>query len=127
MLKSYVPQFIAKLDDLSLFSEGLSKDLVDLIKAELDNGTGTGKVYQHDNHTHRASSPGKPPKSDTGALSRSVSSKRTGAGQSEVRIKSPYAAALEYGTSKMRPRPFVAPAVKELKKQVDKKLKDDWR
>ena len=127
MLKSFVPQFIKKLDDLSLFSEGLGKDLEDFIKAELDNGTGTGKVYEHDHRLHRASSPGKPPKSDTGALSKSVSSQKTGTGASEVRIKSPYAAALEYGTSKMRPRPFVAPAVKELKKQVDKKLKDDWK
>lgn len=127
MLKSYVPQIIAKLDDLSLFSEGLGKDLQDLIRAELDNGTGTGKVYEEKGRTHRASSPGKPPKSDTGALSKSVSVKRTGAGASEVRIKSPYAAALEYGTSKMRPRPFVAPAVTELKKRVVKKLKDDWK
>jgi len=127
MLKSYVPQIIAKLEDLSLFSEGLGKELVDLIKTELDNGTGTGKVYEHDHHLHRASSPGKPPKSDTGALSKSVSSKRIGTGASEVRIKSPYAALLEYGTSKMRPRPFVAPAVTELKKRVVKKLKDDWK
>ena len=127
MLKSYVPSIIKKLDDLSLFSEGLGADLQKIIKAELDNGTGTGKVYEHDNHTHRASSPGKPPKSDTGELSRSISSKKTGTGQSQVRITSPYASALEYGTSKMRARPFIAPAVQQLKKQVDKKLKDNWR
>ncbi|CAB5217720.1 phge_HK97_gp10, phage protein, HK97 gp10 family [uncultured Caudovirales phage] len=127
MLKSYVPSIIKKLDDLSLFSEHLGKDLQDIIKAELDNGTGSGKVYQHDHHLHRASSAGQPPKTDTGALSKSVSSNKTGTGQSELRIKSNYAALLEYGSSTIRPRPFVAPAVKELKKKVDKKLKDDWK
>lgn len=127
MLKSFLPQILKKLDDLTGFTEDAGKQLEDFIKAELDNGTGTGKTYQHDHHTHRASSPGKAPKSDSGDLSRSVSSRKTGKGQSEVRVKSPYAGALEYGTSKMKARPFVAPAVTELKKVADKKLKDDWR
>lgn len=127
MLKSYVPSIIKKLDDLTQFTEHLGADLQDLIKAQLDNGVGSGKVYEHDSHTHRASSPGQPPKSDTGALSKSVTSKKTGTGQSELRIKSDYAALLEYGSSTIRPRPFVAPAVNELKKKVDKKLKDNWK
>ena len=127
MFKSYLPQILKKLDVLTGIGEGAGKELEDIIKAELDNGTGTGKVYDNNDRLHRASSPGKPPKSDTGDLSRSVSSKKTGTGQSELRVKSPYAGALEYGTSKMKARPFIAPAVTELKKRVGKKLKDDWR
>jgi len=127
MFKSYLPQILKKLDLLTALGEGAGKELQGIIKAELDNGTGTGKVYDNNDRLHRSSSPGKPPKSDTGELSRSVTAKKTGKGQSELRVKSPYAGALEYGTSKMKARPFVAPAVTELKKRVDKKLKDDWR
>ena len=127
MLKSYIPQYIKKVDDLTRFGEDAGGFLATFIKKELDLGSGSGKVYEHDGKLHRASAPGKPPKTETGALSRSVSSKRSGTGKSEVRIKSPYAALLEYGTSKMRPRPFVAPALLELIKQIQKKFKEDWQ
>lgn len=126
MLKSYLSEIIKKIDDLSTYSEGLADKAADFMKDEINTGIGTGHVYKRNGRTHRASSPGQPPKTDTGELSKSITARRTGVGSSEVRIKSKHAAALEYGTSKMRPRPFVAPAVTELKKQVHNKLKGDW-
>jgi HK97 gp10 family phage protein len=127
MLKSYLPQIIGKLDILTALGEGAAKELEGIIKKELNTGSGTGKVYENDNRLHRASSPGQTPKTDSGDLSKSISSRKTGTGSSEMLINSPYAGALEYGTSKMRPRPFVAPAINELKKRVNKKLKDNWQ
>lgn len=59
--------------------------------------------------THTASSPGNPPRTDTGRLvsSAHVQPRQDGA---EVVIASNYATFLEYGTRNMAPRPFLEPA-----------------
>ena len=66
-----------------------------------------------------ASEPGEPPHVRTGALRRSVRVKEASplyvavaAGGAGTLV--PYAAALEFGTSKMEPRPFMIPAVNRL-------------
>jgi HK97 gp10 family phage protein len=72
----------------------------------IESSPGGGRIY----HGHVASAPGEPPRSDTGELVGSITA--TGSGLSaEVRVDSGHAVYLEYGTSKMAPRPFLQPAI----------------
>lgn len=65
---------------------------------------------------HRASAPGEFPAADTGELHTSITSadqSREGLIRYEVAANTPYAEALEFGTSKMEPRPFMGPSFDE--------------
>lgn len=63
---------------------------------------------------HEVSPPGAPPNADTGELHTSITTvdRENSPRRIEVEVgaNAPYAAALEYGTSKMEPRPFMSPA-----------------
>lgn len=69
---------------------------------------------------HIASLPGQPPNRDTGHLDTNIEAYRTGPLKAEVKSKAEYAAALEYGTSKMAERPYMRPAVKRAKPKIMK-------
>jgi HK97 gp10 family phage protein len=60
---------------------------------------------------HVPSAPGEPPNADTHLLDRSIETVLVGPLRVEVSADAPYAAALEYGTNKMAPRPFMGPAL----------------
>ena len=73
---------------------------------------GTGRIYQRGKTVeHRASSPGEPPAPDTGELRRRIEVEVL-RGSSDVigRItaNTEYAAALELGTEKIKPRPYLS-------------------
>ena len=75
---------------------------------------GTGRVYRRGKTTHKASAPGNPPATDTGNLMSTTSFDMDMRGKSPVGnvvARAPYAAALEFGTRKMDPRPFMKPAL----------------
>lgn len=59
---------------------------------------------------HRASAAGESPVNDEGNLAGSIRAVPNGL-QGEILINAEYAAALEYGTTKMAARPFVRPAI----------------
>lgn len=81
------------------------------IETSLEKGNHSGKSYQKRGRVHIASAPGETPARDTGDLWGSISQVRSGGGISEFEITSGHAGFLEYGTSRMAARPFVAPAV----------------
>ncbi len=64
---------------------------------------------------HIASAPGEPPAVDTGHLRNSISSQLVTTSskfaEAEMAVGAEYGLALEKGTSRMQPRPFVAPSV----------------
>jgi HK97 gp10 family phage protein len=60
---------------------------------------------------HVRSSPGEPPNADTHTLDRSIETNQVAPLRVEVSANAPYAAMLEFGTSKMAARPFMAPAL----------------
>jgi len=66
------------------------------------------------NKIHYASPPGAAPNADTGELHQSITSvvalDSPALIQVDTGANAPYAEALEFGTSKMAPRPFMAPA-----------------
>lgn len=76
---------------------------------------------------HVASSPGEAPNNDTGTLAGGIETTRTGRLKVEVSSNAPYSENLEFGTSRMAARPFMAPAAnakrREVNKLVDKAVK----
>jgi hypothetical protein len=61
--------------------------------------------------TNRASLPGDPPAPDTGALRNSIDFEMTSDVSSRVGTNSKYAEPLEFGTTRMAPRPFMRPSL----------------
>lgn len=66
---------------------------------------------------HRASAPGESPATDTGFLATAIRARETEETATTIKgqvvADAKYAAALEFGTRKIKPRPFLAPALAE--------------
>jgi HK97 gp10 family phage protein len=92
------------------------------MKKSILTGSKSGRQYFIKGRRHQSSAPGQPPANSTGQLVRSIKVKTTNNGQ-EVTIDAEYATFLEYGTSRMRPRPFIMPALMKVKKNLLSKLK----
>ena len=81
------------------------------------------------------SEPGEPPHLRTGALRRSVQIVKAEPDEVTVEVSAPYGAHLEFGTSRMEPRPFVSPALNAaaleaaeiVKDAIEKNLQDAVR
>lgn len=69
------------------------------------SGQRSGRMYG----AHQASAPGEAPAWDTGNLASSVTTAVLSDESAEVRIGAEYAPALEYGSAKIAPRPWVTP------------------
>ena len=77
----------------------------------ITNGAVSGK-------SHVPSLPGEPPNADTHVLDRSIETALVAPLKVEISANAPYAAALEFGTSKMAERPYMRPAVAKKRKEV---------
>lgn len=75
------------------------------------NAAGTGSNVVIGARIHRASAPGESPAIDTGALVNSIQSRQLAPMRWAVAAGTEYAAYLEYGTSRMAPRPYMRPAL----------------
>lgn len=69
---------------------------------------------------HIPSSPGETPSADTHLLDRSIEAVQTGVLEAEVSANAPYAAPLEFGSSKAAARPFMAPAAERIRPKAAK-------
>jgi HK97 gp10 family phage protein len=101
-----------------------AKHVETVAKKSILSGGKSGIVYHRRSVTHRASAPGEAPASDTGRLVNSISS-YAGDGESFVtagRGTVKYASMLEFGTSKMAPRPFMFPALEQSKAWIKERL-----
>lgn len=76
------------------------------------SGPKTGLIYTTRGRTHQASAPGEPPANELGNLANSITL-RIDAARMVVFVNAgaKYGAALEYGTRKMSPRPYLRPAL----------------
>lgn len=87
----------------------------DLIRAEaahlITEGAVSGK-------NHVPSLPGEPPNEDTGVLRTNIETTQPAPLRVEISSNAPYAAALEFGTSRMAERPYMRPATRAKKKEV---------
>lgn len=83
-----------------------------LIMAGSSSGRETKK------HLHEPSRPGEPPNNDRGTLHGNIETVMKEPLTAEVSSNASYAAALEYGTSKMAARPYMAPAVEATRRRA---------
>ena len=67
---------------------------------------------------HVVSLPGQPPNNDLGTLAGSIETNDTGRLEVTVSANAAHAVPLEFGTSKMAPRPFFRPARDKKRKEV---------
>lgn len=81
-----------------------------LIEIEAENSITAGSIS---GAGHIASRPGEAPNADTRLLDTSIHTVTVGKGRVNVESTAPYAAALEFGTSKMEARPYMNPAAKK--------------
>jgi len=86
----------------------------------IQTGAKSGVMYQKYNprREHRASAPGQAPASDTGNLVSKIIVRQKSQDVTSVESNANYSAFLEYGTSKMQPRPFMLPAFEKSKKPI---------
>jgi len=94
----------------------------------IQQGAKSGVVYEKYNprRTHKASSAGQPPATDTGFLVNNIALKidADSLGAS-VESRADYSVFLEFGTSKMSARPFMQPALESNKgkiRQLEKRM-----
>ena len=119
------------MNKLSKLNKQLEPDFQEVVKGggqlirgeaikSIQSGAKSGIMYQKYNprREHRASAPGQSPASDTGNLVSKIIVKQKSADVTNVESNANYSAFLEYGTSKMEPRPFMFPAFEKSKKPI---------
>lgn len=90
------------------------------------SGPKTGRDYRRRSVLHKASAPGEPPASDTGTLVNSIATEYDQAALTgQVVVRAPYGPYLEFGTQKMEPRPFLRPAVANVRAKAVKLIVDE--
>lgn len=124
------PQLEAALRRYGAKAEALVADAINATGLELrgdivkryQRGPKTGRTYTRGNVTHTASAPGEAPATDTGRLASSVDYKRAGKLSATVGSQIVYAAMLEFGTSRILPRPAWVPAVEAMRPKYQRRL-----
>lgn len=100
---------------------GIATPMEEDVKRDIRTGTRTGKTVKryHPERIHKASAPYEPPANDRGMLANSV---EVDVDPREFNLTlsagAPYAKELEYGTSKMLPRPFLRPALTRWRRRI---------
>ena len=118
------------LKNLRLLQNGLDKELTNVLRGggqlirgeairSIQTGPKSGRTYEKYNprRTHKASAQGQAPASDTGNLVSQIMSVADGK-NTLVESRAEYSKFLEFGTSKMLPRPFLFPASEKSTKKI---------
>lgn len=96
--------------ELVLHANDLRTEVIDTL-----SHPGTGRTYTRGRVAHTASAPNNPPAVDTGNLRQSIGIDTSQLSALKVAVgvtrAAPYAVHLEFGTSRMAPRPFLLPSV----------------
>lgn len=93
----------------ALFAAG--KELEVEAQLSITRGAVSGK-------SHVPSRPGEPPNQDTGVLANNIETVQVEVTRVQVSSNAPYAAELEFGTSKMAERPYMRPAAAKTRQRV---------
>lgn len=116
----------AEFNKLLSSAEGITEEAADKMAKEMKksilSGAKSGRQYYINGARHTSSAPGQAPANVTGDLVRSIEVSKSN-NKATVSISKDYAVFLEFGTSKMRPRPFILPAFLKTKRWFIEKLK----
>lgn len=88
----------------------------------IQKNSGSGRVYVRGGVSHTASAPGEYPNTDKGSLVASMGWRSTSSLSSEFYARAVHARYLEFGTSRMRKRPFMRPTFRELRPEISKRV-----
>lgn len=72
---------------------------------------------------HVPSAPGQPPNWDTGHLANNITTQQVGEFVADTTSSAEYAAALEYGTSKMAARPYMRPSANDKREEIAQNIR----
>lgn len=111
---------LARLRGLSQAEFAANKVVVvgaDMIRAEAFRSISAGSIS---GKSHVPSAPGEPPNRDTGVLQAHIETANPEPLTATVTSSAPYAAALEYGTSRMAARPYMRPARDKVLSEINK-------
>jgi HK97 gp10 family phage protein len=116
-----------KIDKASLLlildkADKLTDEAADIMAAEMKKSITSGPKSGRRYGNHISSAPGQSPANWTGALVKSIKVQKE-KHKSIVSIGKKYAEYLEFGTSKMAPRPFIIPAFLYTKKWFSNSIK----
>lgn len=89
----------------------------------IQKNSGSGRIYVRGGVAHTASAPGEYPNTDTGELVRKMGWRSTSALTSIFFANAQHARPLEWGTSRMAPRPFMRPTFRELEPRIRTKVR----
>ena len=123
-LKKVLSQLDKLEKDMEVPFQEIVKGGGQLIRTEaiksIQTGAKSGVMYQKYNprREHRSSAPGQSPASDTGNLVSKIIVKQKSLNVVHVESNADYSAFLEFGTSKMQPRPFMFPAFEKSTKPI---------
>lgn len=110
-----LPKIAAQLPkEVDAIVQETGTELRNEIIIRVKTGSKTGRTYRRGNKTHRASAAGESPASDYGYLAGSVHKRKLGQARAKVTVDAEQGLTLEYGGRRMKPRPFVRPAVKKI-------------
>lgn len=88
----------------------------ELIQVEAQISITTGAIS---GKQHVPSAPGDAPNQDSGVLANNIEAALIDPRMAQVSSNAPYSGALEFGTSRMAARPFMAPARDKKRKEVE--------
>lgn len=94
--------------------------------AGIQGGPKTGRTYLRGKNrdiSHRASAPGQYPATDTGYLASHIFA-QPGSGYADVGTSARYGAFLEFGTSRMAPRPYIEPSLEKARPDAERALRE---
>jgi len=120
-LKINKAAFDSLINEATKVTDGAADFMANEMKKSILTGAKSGQQYFSNGRRHQSSAPGQAPANNTGALVRSIKVKKNGR-EATISIEKDYAIYLEFGTSKMRARPFIIPAFLKTKKWFSDKL-----
>ncbi|MGJ3241166.1 MAG: hypothetical protein ACFE0Q_20820 [Anaerolineae bacterium] len=88
---------------------GVATEMVSDIKLSMVNSPATGITYRRRSVEHTSSSPGNPPRPDTGELMGSITHRQTGDLEQTIHDQVEYGVYQELGTEFIEARPFMSP------------------
>lgn len=96
---------------------------------KIQRGTKTGNIYTRGSITHQSSAEGEAPATDTGALVKSIAAVKAigGSGDWLVGSNLKYASYLEFGTTDMKPRPWINPSLEQNRRHIEALIKKALR